>query len=192
MFRGFSLFRSAGSGGRQDPGAAADLKYCVQCGDEYRAEFSHCAVCDCELVPGPRKKAETSGDTGGRDEKDLHISPTDELLIMRRGSLAEMKNVQRLLKQKFVGSLLAEDLSGQGSGCCNSKIFKVSVKKADAAYGQEILAEDFKRTTALDDHDFQHGTEVVFDQRSSLARCPACGCSFQPEDRACPECGLCF
>jgi hypothetical protein len=192
MFRGFSLFRSSGSGDRQSASPGAGLKYCVQCGDEYRAEFSRCAVCDCELVPVARKRAEASGDERSRDENDLHISAEDELLIMRRGNLAEMKNVQRLLKNKFVGSMLAEDHSGQAAGCCNSKIFNVSVKKADADFVQQILADDFKRTTALDDHDFQHGAEAVFDQRSSLARCPACGCSFQPEDRACPECGLCF
>ena len=192
MFRGFSFFRSTGSPGPKSSGTDTELKHCPQCEDEYRQEFSRCAACQCELVAGGKKAGGKTGNERSRDERDLHITPEDEMLAMRRGSLAEMRTIQRLLKKEFVGSLLAEDLSGQSGGCCNSKIFNLSVKKEDAALVQQILAEDFKRTTALDDHDYQPAAAVVFDQRSAQAHCPACGCQFKTEDRACPECGLCF
>ena len=192
MFRGFSFFRSGGSGARQSSETAAGLKHCPQCGDEYRQEFSRCAACRCELVAGGKRTGSKTGNERSRDDRELHISPDDDMLAMRRGSLAEMKTLQRLLKKEYVGSLLVEDRSGQGSGCCNAKMFELSVKKQDAALVRQILVEDYKRTTALDEHDFQPAAAVVYDQRSAQANCPACGCRFKPDDRACPDCGLCF
>ncbi len=193
MFRGFSFFRSSSSTDGTSSETDTGLKHCPQCGDEYRQEFSRCAACQCELVAGGKKTDGKTGDERSRDERDLHISAGDEMLNMRRGSLVEMKSIQRLLKKEFVGSLLTEDRSGQGSGCGNAKMFELSVKKQDAALVQQILIEDYKRTTALDEHDCQPAAAaVVFDQRSAQANCPACGCRFRTDDRACPECGLCF
>ncbi len=193
MFRGFSFFRSSGSTAPKSSETGTGLKHCPQCGDEYRQEFSRCAVCQCELAAGGKQTGSKSGNERSRDDRDLLISPDDEMLAMRRGSLTEMKTIQRLLKKEFVASLLAEDRSGQGSGCGNAKLFELSVKKQDAALVQQILVEDYKRTTALDEHDCQpEAAAVVFDQRSAQANCPACGCRFKTDDRACPECGLCF
>ncbi len=192
MFRGFSFFRSNGSTARKGSETGSDLKHCPQCGDEYRQEFSHCAACRCELAAGGKQRGNKTGDERSRDDRDLQISPDDEMLAMRRGSLAEMKTTQRLLRKKFVASLLAEDRSGRGGGCGNAKMFELSVKKQEAALVQQILAEDYKRTTALDEHDSLPAAAVVFDQRLAQANCPACGCQFKTDDRACPECGLCF
>lgn len=193
MFSKFSFFRSNISDNTHEKSISDNvLKHCPECGDEYRPEFSHCALCQVPLVSVDKEKNNQLQNDKKKSNRNLQISPDDELVTMRRGNLLEMKDIQRLLQKEIIGSLLVEDRSDCNKGCCNSKIFDLRVKKDVAHEAQQILAEDFKRTTALDSHDFQEEVEVVFDQRSARARCPACGCQFQTEDRTCPECGLCF
>ena len=193
MFGKFSFFKSTPSDNTHEKSISDNvLKHCPECGGEFRPEFSHCALCQVPLVSVDKEKNNHLQDDKKKNNRSLDISPDDELVTMRQGNLLEMKNIQRVLQKEIIGSLLVEDRSGGNKGCCNSKIFELRVKKDVALEAQNILAEDFKKTTALDSHDFQEEVEVVFDQRSARARCPACGCQFQTEDRTCPECGLCF
>ncbi len=190
MFSKISFFKSTKADGAAGEHAETDLKYCPECGDEYRPDFNNCAICKTELVSAVQEKNRHSRIDKKKKNRSLQISPDDELVTMRRGNLLEMKNLQRLLKAEVIGSLLVEDKSGCNSGC--AKIFDLRVKEEYAVEAQQLLADEFRRTTALDSHDFQQEAEVVFDQRSTQARCPACGCQFQTVDRTCPECGLCF
>lgn len=168
------------------------MKCCPECGDEFRPEFSSCAICDVDLVPAEKQISKKIQVDEARIKSDMHISPEDELVVMKRGSLLEMKTVQQLLKKETIGSLLAEDRSGSNSGCCNSKTFELRVKQQDADDAHQLLIDDFRRSTSFDSHDFEGDAEAVFDQRMTEAQCPACGCKFITDDRTCPECGLCF
>lgn len=192
MFSRISFFKSnkvdESAGGNSEP----DMKCCPECGDEYRPEFNHCAICKIELISAASEKNKHSRTDNKKKNRSLHISPEDELVTLRRGSLVDIKDLQRLLKAESIGSLLVEDRSGGNSGCGNAKTFDLRVKAEYAVDAQQLLADDFKRSTALDSHDFQQEAGAVFDERSTEARCPACGCHFQTSDRTCPECGLCF
>lgn len=192
MFGKFSLFKSSESHASHLQSPETELKCCPECGDEYRFEFTRCAVCEVELICADRARSSHVHHEKKRSDRDLEISPDDELVTMKRGSLLEMKNLQRLLKHEIIGSLLVEDRSDCSKGCCNSKVFDLKVKKDDAVEANQILVDEFKRTTALDSHEFQEEAAVVFDQRSAEATCPACGAHFQTDSRVCPECGLCF
>lgn len=192
MFSRISFFKSNKAEDSAGTVSEPHLKYCPECGDEYRPEFNHCAICKIELISAATEKNRHTLTDNKKKNRSLHISPEDELVTMRRGNLLEMKNLQRLLKAEIIGSLLVEDRSGGGGGCCNAKTFDLRVRKEYAVDAQQLLVDEFKRSTALDSHDFQHEAETVFDQRSTQASCPACGCQFQTDDRTCPECGLCF
>jgi len=167
------------------------FNYCPECGDEFRSDFSRCTNCDVALVSG-EKRTGSGDDRTERNVADLQILPGDELVTIRSGTLLEIKTVQRLLEKEYIGSLLVGDNNDCSGSCCNAKTFELKVKQTDAEEAQSILIEDFARTTALDSHDFEGPTEAVFDQRLQDASCPACGCTFVPESRTCPECGLCF
>ncbi len=54
-----------------------------------------------------------------------------------------------------------------------------------------ILAEDYRKSTALADHQ-PANSAAVFDAEASQTLCPACGCIFVPLQRVCPDCGLNF
>ena len=168
------------------------MKCCPECGAEFRPEFSTCALCDVDLVLTETPESNNSVADEKRKERDMHISPEDELVSMRQGSLLEMKTVQHLLKKENIGSLLVEDRGNCGPGCSNSKVFELKVKKEYAGDAQQILIDEFRRSTSFDSHEFEGDAEAVFDQRMSEARCPACGSTFITDDRTCPECGLCF
>jgi len=179
---------------KKDPQTADEnpMKCCPECGAEFRPEFSTCALCDVDLVLTENHESNSSGVDEKRKERTIDISPEDELVTMRQGSLLEMKTVQHLLKKENIGSLLVEDRSNCGSGCSNSKVFELKVKQQYAGDAQQILIEEFRRSTSIDSHEFEGDAEAVFDQRMTEARCPACGCTFITDDRTCPECGLCF
>lgn len=53
------------------------------------------------------------------------------------------------------------------------------------------MAEDYRKSTALADHDLSVSA-AVFDAQASRTVCPACGCIFIPQQRVCPDCGLNF
>jgi len=68
----------------------------------------------------------------------------------------------------------------------------LEVRLADAREAQEILAEEYLRTTGLSAHDLSTA-DAVFDENALNIVCPACGAAFTPSGGAeCPECGLQF
>lgn len=192
MFGKISFFGSTKPRTSPDSGQSQPMKYCPECGDEFRPEFDECAVCTRALVSRDSDKSRDRLIHKKQSGRNLKIMPGDELVTVRRGNLLEIKEVQRLLKDEIIGSLLVEDRSGGASGCCNAKSFELRVKKEHVGDVQDILMDDFKRSTALDSHDFHGEPETIFDQRLSEAQCPACGSSFITTLRQCPECGLCF
>ena len=89
------------------------FRYCPKCGDEYRAEFTTCVSCNVELITDYARKNEDSEKI--INPKDLIISPTDKLINIEQGSLAEIKRHKVLLERAGIPSVIFSE-SGGGKG----------------------------------------------------------------------------
>nr|WP_073614930.1 hypothetical protein [Desulfopila aestuarii] len=68
----------------------------------------------------------------------------------------------------------------------------MEVRLADAKHAQQILEEEYLRSTGISSHDLSTA-DAVFDENALSTVCPACGSAFTPgDDATCPECGLSF
>jgi len=172
------------------------FKYCPSCGDEFRAEFEHCATCDQQLLPAAMQHGNTVELRGhGVSLPPGILTPEDNLVGVRQGTLMELKQIRRLLEKHGIASLIAGDGSDCSKGCGASSAFILQVKEADLGRAGSIMSEDFRRSTALDSHavsNVSSSSEVVLDERAAEIYCPACGFNFVSQEQACPECGLCF
>ena len=167
-----------------------DLNYCPECDEEYREDFDTCAACNISLISGTERLAMEEAAKTKLSLRSMDISPDDELANIRKGSVGEMKQLQALLGSANIPSLVAGDNSSCGKGCCGTEMY-LQIKVADGNDAMEILAEEFKRTTALDSHDLSN-VHAVFDTGVAKSTCPACGCKFSTSSSTCPDCGLCF
>jgi rubrerythrin len=168
-----------------------ELKYCPVCDDEYRADVKMCAACAVELIMGLEKIAAEEIIKQKRVARSMELSVDDELVNIRKGPLLEMKNLQNILAREQVPSLIAgEKKSNCGKGCCGTEMY-LQIKREDGELAMEVLAREFKRTTALDHHDLSHA-QSVYEQGAGQTVCPACGFSFSTSNNTCPDCGLCF
>lgn len=192
MFGKLSLKRKKKS---KDAGISIDQEryhYCPSCGDEYRLGFTFCASCNIELTAESSKRPQSIGYTRKKTNQTTDILPHDELLTVRTGSLVELKSLQAILKAEMIGSLLVSDNAGQKQGCCGPS-FSLKIKSVDSEDAMAVLVDDFKRSTALESHNFEGPADAVFDDKSAHSTCPACGSRFEPGGvLMCPECGLCF
>lgn len=166
-----------------------DLKYCPQCDEEYREEIISCASCSIELISGTERLAIEGAAKAKVSTRSMDISPDDELVNIRKGPLGEMKQLQALLGSENIPSLVAGEKNNCGKGCCGDMYLQI--KMADGKDVTEILAQEFKRTTALDYHDLSN-VHAVYDTGAAKSTCPACGTTFSTSEFTCPDCGLCF
>ncbi len=167
-----------------------DLNYCPECDEEYREDFNICASCNVSLLSGTERLAREEAKKEKLAARSMDISPDDELANIRKGVLGEMKQLQAVLGAAKIPSLLAGDESSCGPGCGAKQLY-LQVKVTDGKDALEVLAEEFKRTTALASHDLSNA-HAVFDTGVAKSTCPACGCRFSTSLKACPDCGLCF
>lgn len=168
-----------------------ELKYCPVCDEEYRADIKMCAGCAVELIPGREKIVAEEALQQKKVVRSMQLSVDDDLVNIRKGPLLEMKKLQQLLAREHIPALIAgEKTSSCGKGCCGTELY-LQIRREDGEEAMEALARDFKRTTALDHHDLNH-VHFVYDPGAGQAVCPACGFSFAPTTKACPDCGLCF
>lgn len=167
-----------------------ELKYCPQCHDEYRAEIEQCAACTIPLITG----AEVLALENSRQEKlaagQGEIPADDQLVVIERGPLADLRQLQELLEADGIASrLIGEDRSCSG-GCCGPTVL-LQVRPEEAADALQVLAAEHQRTTALDQHRNDYG-DAIFNPSAPEATCPACGASFSTASLECPDCGLSF
>ena len=167
-----------------------DLRYCPQCGDEYRAEIATCAACRCGLVSGRRLLASTPA----REEIGTpmeEIQPGDPLVTIRKGPVLPIRQLGEHLRRHGVASLAGtEGGTACATGCRGPEIL-LQVRERDLATAMIVLAQEYRQSTSLADHDLSLAGEV-FDPDAGEATCPACGCHFATTLTACPDCGLCF
>lgn len=167
-----------------------ELKYCPQCDDEYREDMITCVACNIDLIDGSKRLAMENEVKEKFESRSMDISPDDELANIRKGPLAEMKYLKNLLASENIPALVFGEDDSCGKGCCGSD-FYLQIKVADGDESMEVLAKEFKRTTALDSHDLSN-VHAVFDTGVAKSTCPACGTQFSTSECTCPDCGLCF
>lgn len=168
-----------------------DLKYCPQCDEEYREEMTTCVSCNVELITGNEKIAMEREAETKKNARSMDISCDDDLANIRKGPLGDMKQLQAILAAENIPSLIAGEKGSCGTGCCGGGELYLQIKMADGEAALEVLANEFKKTTALDSHDLSN-IHAVFDTGAEKSTCPACGCSFSTSSAVCPDCGLCF
>ncbi len=167
-----------------------DLKYCPQCDEEYREEIVTCASCNVELITGSEKLAREEDVKAKKAARSMDISSNDELANIRKGPLADMKHLKNVLAAENIPSVIAGEKSSCRQGCCGGELY-LQIRVADGNAAMEVLANEFKRTTALESHDLSN-VHAVFDTGAAQSTCPACGCTFSTTSPICPDCGLCF
>ncbi len=167
-----------------------DLKYCPRCHDEYRAEIETCAACEIPLLTGAAMRAMLDEKNKGKKNRSMEISPNEELIDIRKGPVLAMKELQKVLADHHLPSLVVNDKSGCGQGCCGPELL-LRVRLSDIQEVMAVLEEEHARSTALAEHDTSHA-DAVFNTHAEQATCPACGCTFPTTRPTCPDCGLCF
>ena len=165
-----------------------DLKYCPNCNDEYMPHIEKCAACAVLLISGRQVVELAAAHEQKLAARAVELTADDEIVAIRRGPLADMKHLESLLQRERISTLIAGDESSCTKGCCPSSFF-LQVRSDDVAEAMAVLAEDFRRATALDHHDTA-GIDKVYDPTAALASCPACGCTFSTSSTVCPDCGL--
>ncbi len=167
-----------------------EMNYCPSCKDEYRADVRYCGACNVPLITGREQLERIKAKQRALSERSMEIADTDELVTIRKGSVTDMKTLQKLLAEERIPAILFGEKAGCGKGCCGPELY-LQIKKEDIPLADEVLTREFIRSTALDSEDLLNAT-VVFDHQAAETVCPACGCRFSPTVGACPECGLCF
>ena len=167
------------------------LKYCPQCGDEYRTEIVLCAACGLELVSGAdiiSAASAVEAERCGQGDGGV-ILEHDRLIALQRGGILDMKQLKNLLEKAAIPALLAKE-DGCRGGCGGPEVL-LQVREQDGERAVALLRKEFDRTTAINDY-VVGSAEAVFALDSSRVLCPACNCEFTPDGPSCPDCGLCF
>lgn len=168
-----------------------DLQYCPQCGDEYRAEIRHCAVCAVALMSGQQRLQQEEERRAVLENRFVDIKEGEELVMVYRGPLADIKALQEVLAAQRIVSLVTGDENSCAKKGCAPPTLNLQVRRPDAAEAMQILDEAYRKSTGLDAPAHGHA-DAVFDQSQQEATCPACGHCFSTNHSACPDCGLCF
>lgn len=169
-----------------DPG----LQYCPQCGDEYRAEIIDCAVCRVALISGRQRLQQEEERQAVLANRSVDIKEGEELVLIYRGPLADIKALQEELTSQRIGSLVVGDENSCKKGC-SPPMLHLQVRREEAAEAMQILGAVHRKSTKLDTLAPGH-VDAVFDASRQEATCPACGHCFSTSNMTCPDCGLCF
>lgn len=94
-------------------GIDPEMNYCPQCDVEFRGDISSCPSCDVVLMSGDEKIKQQSVADSSYNSRSMEISPTDELVPIRKGPLKDMKIMQKLFEKERIPSILA----GEAGGC---------------------------------------------------------------------------
>lgn len=168
----------------------AELKYCPQCQDEYRADIEKCAACALTLITGAEMVAMRNQSQQARNNRQGALTADDDIVTIHQGALADLKKLEKAFERENIGMMIVGDEGGCNKGCCPST-FSLQVRREDAPAAYALVQEDFRLLTGIDEHDTSH-CQAVFNPDASHANCPACGFEFETSTTTCPDCGLCF
>lgn len=168
-----------------------EYNYCPKCNDEYRADIKQCAACEIVLIPGAEMADHAVKALDKRRTRKGDLTQDDDIVNIHKGSIADLKTLERELKAERIGYLIAGDEQGNcNKGCCPSS-FYLQVRREDAQDALELVNRQFVMATDIQNHDLSL-VDSVYNQDASEAVCPACGFTFQTNTDTCPDCGLCF
>ncbi len=167
-----------------------DLKYCPECDDEYRAEIEKCAACGIGLITGRQKIELEEARQQKLASRTGELNPDDDLVVIRRGPLSEMRHLSDLLDGENIGTLLAGDEKTCAKNCCPS-VYNLLVKREEGTDALHIIEEEHRSVTGLAHHD-SNTDDTIFNPHDREAQCPACGHTFPTTQTTCPDCGLTF
>ncbi len=167
-----------------------ELKYCLDCGEEYRAEIRTCADCGRELLSGTEVLEIRERERRRKAGRSMELGPDDDLVPVQKGPVIQIKELQVKLERHGIPALSTGDQGGCGKGCCGTDM-TLFVRREDLRDVADLLQQDYVQTTGLLDHDLSN-LEAVFNTAAEEATCPACGCTFSTSQAACPDCGLQF
>ena len=165
-----------------------ECNYCPACHDEYRPEITTCAACGVALESSAALRARLDRQRTGRPEP---IGPDEPLVLVRRGPLGQIRQLQALLEANGLAAVACADGPAGCRTTCRGAELLLQVRAADLAEVHALLDEEHRRTTVLTDYDPSLADEV-FDAGRNEATCPACGCRFPTSSSTCPDCGLSF
>lgn len=168
----------------------AELKYCPQCQDEYRADIESCADCKITLLTGAEMLDLVSRSQMLRNQRRGELSADDDIVTIHKGTLADLKKLEAAFVRENIGMMIVGDEGGCNKGCCPST-FYMQVRREDAQAAFALIQDDFRQSTGLEEYDTRH-SEAVFNEGEGQAICPACGFEFETSTTTCPDCGLCF
>jgi len=171
-------------------GIDTEMRYCPKCGDEYRPTLTDCPACGAALISGEERLAEVVARKNALSSRNMTIDSNESLATIRKGSVAELKSLQKSLAAEGIPALLVNESDQCGRGCCAPELC-MQIRETDFDAAAQVMARDFVRSTALDTHDLSNAAAVI-DVQAAQTTCPACGCKFSPTVGACPDCGLCF
>ena len=168
-----------------------EYNYCPKCKDEYRADIRECAACGVALVPGVEMAEQAGKADEQRDRRKGGLTADDDIVTIHKGSLADLKPLEKELEAERIGYLIAgDDQGGCKKGCCPST-FYLQVRREEAREAFMIIDRQFEIATGINEHDLSLAGSV-YNQEAGEAVCPACGFTFRTSDLTCPDCGLCF
>lgn len=168
----------------------AEMNYCPQCNEEYRIDILHCVACDIPLVSGVSKRKEFLAALQAQPTLSMEMNASDPVVTIQQGPMKEIKELKMVLAAKSIPAILASEGPAR-AGCCGGPQLMLQVRVLDQQKALEILAEEFRQKTHLDNHDIS-SLEHVYDDNLDETHCPGCNCCFSTKEPACPECGLTF
>lgn len=176
-----------------------EMRYCLQCNDEYMPERTTCGVCGAALLSGAEMKNQRQSRSQQAASRKGALTPDDDIITIFKASLLDVKRLEQQMREENIGTLIWSDKSGCGKSCgksCGGSDLELQVRREDVQAALAVIEADFKRQTASEGvHDAV--ADYGFDPEGEENSCPACGCSFSVntqggEALTCPDCGLCF
>ncbi len=91
---------------------APEMRYCPDCGDEYRAEIRQCASCNIPLISEAEKREQLRLGDRAFDGRSMDITAQDQRVAIRQGKLRDLKPLRMLLTQERIPTLLSGASAG--------------------------------------------------------------------------------
>ena len=151
-----------------------ECNYCPTCHDEYRPEITTCAACGVALESGAALRARLDRQRTGRPKP---INPDEPLVLVRRGPLGQIRQLQALLEAHGLAAVACADGPAGCRTTCRGAELLLQVRAADLAEVHALLDEEHRRTTVLTDYDTSLAVRCLMPARTRPPARPAAAVS---------------
>lgn len=94
-------------------GIDIEMRYCPQCGDEYRPDIDQCVTCNVALIDGSQKLEAAKKQHQEFYSRSMEIGEDEPRAAIRGGKLRDLKPIQRMLAEQRIPALI----TGEAAGC---------------------------------------------------------------------------